>query len=79
MNYMSYAGKRGIADLGQKAKKNILSVEIADGGTFTTLNSGVFGSPLFPNSSRPLKFTTARNLRMVDGGPTEERSKDAPF
>jgi len=42
---MNYADiEKGIADLGNKAKKNQLSVEDMDGGTFTISNGGVFGS-----------------------------------
>ena len=42
---MNYADiEKGIADLGEKAKKNQLSVEDMDGGTFTISNGGVFGS-----------------------------------
>merc|ERR1712142_1304138 len=42
---MNYADiEKGIASLGDKAKKNQLSVEDMDGGTFTISNGGVFGS-----------------------------------
>jgi len=42
---MNYADiEKGIAGLGDKAKKNQLSVEDMDGGTFTISNGGVFGS-----------------------------------
>lgn len=42
---MNYADiEKGIAELGDKAKKNQLSVEDMDGGTFTISNGGVFGS-----------------------------------
>lgn len=42
---MNYADiEKGIAALGDKAKKNQLSVEDMDGGTFTISNGGVFGS-----------------------------------
>merc|ERR1712226_262789 len=42
---MSYADiEKGIAALGEKAKKNELSMEDMDGGTFTISNGGVFGS-----------------------------------
>lgn len=42
MNYVDI--ERGIAALGEKAKKNELAVEDMDGGTFTISNGGVFGS-----------------------------------
>ena len=42
---MNYADiEKGIAALGEKAKKNQLAVEDMDGGTFTISNGGVFGS-----------------------------------
>lgn len=42
---MNYADiEKGIAALGDKAKKNQLAVEDMDGGTFTISNGGVFGS-----------------------------------
>ena len=42
---MNYADiEKGIAALGEKAKKNELSMEDMDGGTFTISNGGVFGS-----------------------------------
>jgi 2-oxoglutarate dehydrogenase E2 component (dihydrolipoamide succinyltransferase) len=42
---MNYADvEKGIAALGAKAKKNDISVEDMDGGTFTISNGGVFGS-----------------------------------
>lgn len=42
---MNYADiEKGIAGLGEKAKKNELSMEDMDGGTFTISNGGVFGS-----------------------------------
>lgn len=42
---MNYADiEKGIAILGEKAKKNDLSMEDMDGGTFTISNGGVFGS-----------------------------------
>merc|ERR1712106_468904 len=42
---MNYAGiEKGIAALGEKAKKNEIAVEDMDGGTFTISNGGVFGS-----------------------------------
>jgi len=42
---MNYADiERGIAALGEKAKKNQIAVEDMDGGTFTISNGGVFGS-----------------------------------
>merc|ERR1712227_995734 len=42
---MSYADiEKGIAALGDKAKKNQLAMEDMDGGTFTISNGGVFGS-----------------------------------
>lgn len=42
---MDYADiEKGIAALGEKAKKNELAVEDMDGGTFTISNGGVFGS-----------------------------------
>merc|ERR1711972_137965 len=42
---MNYADiEKGIAALGEKAKKNQLAVEDMDGGTFTVSNGGVFGS-----------------------------------
>jgi len=42
---MDYAEiEKGIAQLGEKAKHNQLSVEDMDGGTFTISNGGVFGS-----------------------------------
>lgn len=42
---MNYADiEKGIAVLGDKAKKNELSMEDMDGGTFTISNGGVFGS-----------------------------------
>lgn len=42
---MNYADvEKGIAALGDKAKKNELAVEDMDGGTFTISNGGVFGS-----------------------------------
>ena len=42
MNYADF--EKGIAGLGEKAKKNELSMEDMDGGTFTISNGGVFGS-----------------------------------
>ena len=42
MNYYAHIEK-GIADLDEKAKKNQLSVEGMDDGTFTISNGGVFG------------------------------------
>ena len=42
---MNYADiEKGIAALGDKAKKNQLAMEDMDGGTFTISNGGVFGS-----------------------------------
>merc|ERR1712127_111343 len=42
---MNYADiEKGIAAVGEKAKKNLLAVEDMDGGTFTISNGGVFGS-----------------------------------
>jgi len=42
---MNYADiEKGIAALGEKAKKNQLAMEDMDGGTFTISNGGVFGS-----------------------------------
>merc|ERR1739848_842136 len=42
---MNYADiEKGIAALGEKAKKNQLVMEDMDGGTFTISNGGVFGS-----------------------------------
>ena len=42
---MNYADiEKGIAALGDKAKKNQLAIEDMDGGTFTISNGGVFGS-----------------------------------
>merc|ERR1711950_116973 len=42
---MNYADiEKGIAALGEKAKKNQLAMEDMDGGTFTISNRGVFGS-----------------------------------
>merc|ERR1712183_487147 len=42
---MNYADiEKGIMALGEKAKKNELSMEDMDGGTFTISNGGVFGS-----------------------------------
>lgn len=42
---MSYADiEKGIAALGEKARKGTLAVEDMDGGTFTVSNGGVFGS-----------------------------------
>jgi len=42
MNYAEI--EKGIAALGEKAKKNQLAMEDMDGGTFTISNGGVFGS-----------------------------------
>ncbi|XP_023336382.1 dihydrolipoyllysine-residue succinyltransferase component of 2-oxoglutarate dehydrogenase complex, mitochondrial [Eurytemora carolleeae] len=42
---MNYADiEKGIAELGAKAKKNAITVEDMDGGSFTISNGGVFGS-----------------------------------
>merc|ERR1712107_450746 len=42
---MNYADiEKGIAELGKKAKNNQISIEDMDGGTFTIINGGVFGS-----------------------------------
>ena len=42
---MNYADiEKGIAALGEKAKKNALAIEDMEGGTFTISNGGVFGS-----------------------------------
>jgi len=44
MNYLDI--ERGIAELGEKARKGELAIEDMDGGTFTISNGGVFGSLL---------------------------------
>ena len=42
MNYAQI--ERTIAELGEKARNNMLAIEDMDGGTFTISNGGVFGS-----------------------------------
>merc|ERR1711934_163967 len=72
---MNYADiEKGIAALGDKAKKNQLAIEDMDGGTFTISNGGVFGSlfgtPIInPPQSAILGMhaTKMRPMVMADG------------
>lgn len=71
---LSFAGiESTIAEFGQKAKKNALTLEEMTGGTFTITNGGVFGSLLStpiinPPQSAILGMHTIQNRPVAENG-----------